>query len=510
VGGTIVIASREQQACLNLLVPECRTGGLALLPAIKQVLGGAFEVTGDLRYRPNLVAHADVVATNPFTVTYHIRPEAVWSDGQPVSARDFEFTWQVARSRAVLGAYHSDIRRIVVRGPKTVRVVFKERVADYREYFWVVLPWHALAGENIDEIWLETIDNPKTGVAIGNGPLLVRRWEEGQLTLVRNPRYWGQHRAYVDRIVYRFLPEPEHAEALRRGDVDLVTRSAAVDLRRQRPPWVAVVSPPGATWAHLELRMGTGGHPALKSPLVRRALAYGLDRRAIARTVLGRIFGQRASDSQVLDSVVFTLRSRFYKPHWAGYGRRPTEARRLLVRAGCRLGDDGVYVCGGQRLALRFVTTAGNELRKLTLDLISMQLKGIGVEVKPEFVAGNIFFNTVLDVRDFDVALFDWEVDPSLWAPRWSFVCKAEQNYTGYCRPSVTRDLLATTRMLDLGTRVRALNRIDAELAKDVPYIPLFQPPFLLAMNAKVRGVDPSSLSSASFDWETQNWWLAR
>ena len=63
--------------------------------------------------------------------------------------------------------------------------------------------------------------------------------------------------------------------------------------------------------------------------------------------------------------------------------------------------------------------------------------------------------------------------------------------------------------MLDLGTRVRALNRIDAELAKDVPYIPLFHPPFLLAMNAKVRGVDPSSLSSRSYDWQTQNWWRA-
>jgi hypothetical protein len=64
--------------------------------------------------------------------------------------------------------------------------------------------------------------------------------------------------------------------------------------------------------------------------------------------------------------------------------------------------------------------------------------------------------------------------------------------------------------MLDLGTRVRAPNRIDVELAKDVPFIPLFQPPYLVAMDAKVRGVDPSALSSRSYDWETQNWWLAR
>ena len=510
VGGTIVIASREQQACLNLLVAACRTGGLALLPAIKQVLGGAFELTGDLTYRPNLVSRAEVVAAKRFTVTYHIRPEAVWSDGRPVYARDFEFTWQVAKDRDALGAPHSMIRRVIVVGPKTVRVVFKERVPDFREFFWVVLPRHALAGENIDEVWHETIDNPTTGVSIGNGPFLVRRWEEGRLTLVRNPRYWGPHRAYVERLVYRFLTEPEFAEALRRGEVDMVTGSAALELRLRRPRWVKIMSGPGATWAHLELRMDTGGHPALKSGLVRRALAYGLDRGEIARAVLRRFFGATSADAQVLDSVVFTLRSPFYRPHWAGYHRRPMEARRLLVRAGCRLGEDGIYVCDGQRLELRFITTAGNESRKFTFDLIQSQLKGIGVEVEPEFWPGTIFFSTVLPAHKFDIALFNWEMDPSLWAPRWTFACGADQNYTGYCRGSVNRDLLATTRMLDVGPRVRALNRIDVELAKDVPVIPLFQQPFLVATNAKVRGVDPSSLSSTSYDWKTQDWWLAR
>ena len=54
----------------------------------------------------------------------------------------------------------------------------------------------------------ERIDNPKTGRPIGSGPFLVERWERGkQLTLVRNPRYWGPHAAYLDRIVIRFCKD---------------------------------------------------------------------------------------------------------------------------------------------------------------------------------------------------------------------------------------------------------------------------------------------------------------
>ena len=78
---------------------------------------------------------------------------------------------------------------------------------------------------------------PRTGVPIGSGPFLLSSWERGkQMILVRNPRYWGPHNAYLDRIVLRFcrpcplLPTPAQVLAgLRQGDVDMVaTRDPAV------------------------------------------------------------------------------------------------------------------------------------------------------------------------------------------------------------------------------------------------------------------------------------------
>lgn len=514
-GGTIVIAAQEQ-ACLNLLVTACRTGGLGLVPAIEQVLEGAFDVAPDLTYRPNLVSHVEVTRS-PFTVTYHIRPEATWSDGRPVSARDFEFTWKAVRTRPVLGAPHWLIRQVVPLDPKTVRAVFSEQVADWRAFFRVILPRHALIGENLDAVWQQSIDDPKTRRTIGSGPFLVRSWARGrELTLVRNPRYWGPHRAYVDRLVFRFVPPDGYAEALRRGEVDMIIgttaieQAAALELRQQAAPGIRVVSGSSSARQHLELRIGAGGHPALKKTLVRRALAYALDRRAIAQAVLEGLDGERAAAVKVHESVVFLINSPFYRPNWAVYRHRPAEARRLLQEAGCRLGEDGIHVCGGDRLGLRFVTTAGSERRALTLELIRSQLRRVGIEVQPEFTPAAVFFNTVLPGRKFDVALFAWIADPALWSPYWTFACQGEQNYTGYCRRSVTRDLVATTRMLDLDRRVRALRRVDVKLAKDVPVIPLYQPPHLIAMKASIRGVAAGTASSTSLAWNAEDWWLER
>ena len=82
-----------------------------------------------------------------------------------------------------------------------------------------LLPRHlAIArpqGQNLAEIWRDGITNPRTGAPIGNGPFLLSSWERGkEMILVRNPRYWGPHTAYVDRIVISFcqscplLPTP--------------------------------------------------------------------------------------------------------------------------------------------------------------------------------------------------------------------------------------------------------------------------------------------------------------
>ena len=286
----------------------------------------------------------DFTTTPPLTITYHIRPEARWSDGVPVTAHDFVFTHEARRSVSEqLINFQKEhlkvIRSVRAVDAKTVEVVLRERFALWRGLFQHVLPRHVLAGEDFSTVWLDRIHNPKTGAPIGSGPFLVQGWERGRaVTFVRNPAYWGSHSAYLGRIVLRFCREcanlgSEAIELLRRRELDLVALPPASgqDVQElRRIPAVRVLTEPGHVWEHFELRIGPGGHPALKQKAVRRALAYGIDRVAIARDLYGAIDARYPPS----DSAVFSSASVHYRPNWGAYRYRPAEARRLLEQPG--------------------------------------------------------------------------------------------------------------------------------------------------------------------------------
>ena len=366
--------------------------------------------------------------------------------------------------------------------------MLRTRHAGWRALFGNILPRHALAGEKLGSIWADGIVNPKTGRPIGSGPFLVGRWERGeQLTLVRNPRYWGR-RAYLDRLVLRFRVEgTEPVEWFRRGELDIAwgfpaAPPALAALRQERG--LRLVTPPSPSWEHFAIRVGPGGHPALKNKLVRRALAYGIDRTALVRQLFSYVPNHPSHDS-----VVIVRPSPHYRSNWSGYRHRPAEARRLLEQAGCRSGADGIYVCAGQRLSLRFVTSAGIPPRAQLISLAQAQLRQVGIEVVPTFAPPPVFLGQILPQGDFDVALFAWTGDPSGTGLDEIFGCGGTLNYTGYCQRLVTRDLDQANRILDASQQARVLNRADRQMAQDVPAPPALPDPAAL----RVPDHDPTT-----------------
>jgi peptide/nickel transport system substrate-binding protein len=484
-GGTVVVGQPygpREPTCLGPL-PQCFVSDAI----IGQVLEGAFEVAPDFTYRPNLVSHV-TVQKRPFRLTYHIRRDARWGDGTPITADDFVFTHQLLlQSEPGPNDPVRKIRNVRAVDAKTVRVFFSSSVAEWRELFHRIYPRDALVGQELKSVWQDGIVNPRSGRPTGSGPFLIERWERGrQMTLVRN-RYWRPRRPYLDRIVFRFdLPASSR--------VDVVDRAS----NRGGFSFRTIVSP-GAGWEQIAIRLGPGGHPALQSALVRRALAFGIDRTAFLRPSL---YG---SKGRLLHNGILLTNSRFYERHWDGYRYRPAEARRLLERAGCRIGSDRIYVCDGRRLSLRLASTSDFD-RGAAARAIQAQLKTIGVELELDLVGD--FFDVKLHVGDFDLALFGYgtSTDPG-WAVQ-VFGCGGQSNFAGYCNRQVTRKLLQSQVIVDQTTRMRLLNRVDALLARDVPMIPLFQRPWFLALNPQLRGVRNNPWEG--FTWNSEDWWLAR
>ena len=252
---------------------------------------------------------------------------------------------------------------------------------------------------------------------------------------------------------------------------------------------------------HLDVQLEGNAHPALRNKLVRRALAYGIDRTALVRQVWGEV----DPSARALDSAMHLAQSRYYEPNWGAYRYRPAEARRLLGQAGCRRGADGVFSCSGERLSLRFVTSPVVSSRAQVLPLIQAQLRAAGVEALPVFAAPGAFFGQILPQGAFDVALFSWANSP---AASWAGVygCGGPQNFTGYCQRLVTAHLDQADRILDDRRRARVLNRADRGLARDVPTIPLFQFVATAAYDTSMRNFVFLPWNPL---WNAENWWLA-
>ena len=138
----------------------------------------------------------------------------------------------------------------------------RERTAGWRTSVLRVLPSHALRGRDLKEIWMDGIEDPRTGAPIGSGPFLLQRYERGrQMTFVRNARYWGPHAAYLDWIIFRFcracgIPPPEDVlAALRQGDVDIAfARDPEILSELRRLPSFSVRVTPFGAVEHLALR----------------------------------------------------------------------------------------------------------------------------------------------------------------------------------------------------------------------------------------------------------------
>ena len=408
-GGTLVLDRRSPGVGVpERLLRALRRGRIPFpFMVMGMVLPGAYRLGPDLTLRPHLVSRVDVTKTPPFTLTYHIRPEARWSDGTPVSARDFVFTHQTSYSAG--SSYTRYTRRRSPRSTafaaldaRTVRVVLRSRFGGWRRLFPYVLPAHALAGADFATVWNDGIDDPRTGRPIGSGPFLVRRWDRGrEITFERNPRYW-RGRLGVSR--------PARVPFLGRtiaGD-----RGAAAGRARPRPrPPVFGRRGPGGSAA------GSGGPRASSVPgapgstsrsvsrllvirlcadkLVRRAIAHAIDKPALARAVLGEAEGRNAMS----ESAVFATTNRYYRPNWSGLRYDPAESARLLRQAGCRLGTDGIYVCAGEPLRLRAFTIGGERVPRGRLADLSEQLRRRGIELVPTYVRRRPAVQSVLAKR---------------------------------------------------------------------------------------------------------------
>lgn len=516
-GGTAIFGADQEPLTLNNLVVG---GDHAWTSAAHYpVFAGTYTVTPRFLYRPDLVTKV-VFTRRPFSVTYHIKPNAKWSDGKPITADDYIFTWKTItdkRWNIISTIGYEDIRRAtkIGRSNKIVKFTYKKTYAGWRDLFGEILPRHALNGEDINNIWKNDLDNPKTGKPVASGPFFLASWNRGSsMVFKRNERYWGP-KAYLRQIIFRFIEDSNtQVQQLRGGEVDILhpqPQIALAPLRQERN--LLVQTALGPIWEKLDFNIGRGDtrNPLLGRRFVRQAISHALNRPALVRT----LFGWLNPRFPVLNSGIIMTSSAFYKEHWGKYNFSTSRARTLMTSNGCSAGGDGIFVCGGQRASFRWTGTTGNQRRELTFEIAQAQLKSAGIEIKADFAAPGVVFGRKLPSSDFDIidyAYVSSSPDISGWDSAYG--CRtdveAQQNNMGYCNRNVDRLLKAANAELDQKKQAALTNQALALMSTDLPILPLYQLPDMLVNKRSLRNVIINPLTIGPF-WNLNQggWWKA-
>ncbi|KHN50566.1 ABC transporter substrate-binding protein [Pectobacterium fontis] len=343
--------------------------------------------------------------------TFHLRPDAKWSDGSPITADDVVFSWRRLGDPKTLSPYGSYIASMYVKnaadimaGKKapdtlgikaldshTVEVTLEHPLSYFLEMsaYHVLVPLPKAVLEKHPDNWTQV------GNFVSSGPYTLSEWVVNERIVgKRNNQYWDNAHTVINKVTY--LPISSQAAELNRyksGEIDvtgLLSPIQFASLKKEYPQEVKVSPLQGTYFYQFNTQK-----PPFNDARVRRALDLSLDKTVIAEKVMG--MGQQPAYSLVPQHAGGYI---LQNPEWAGWTQeqRNAEAKKLLADAGFN-----------EKNPLRFnllYNTSESHLR-VAIAANSMWKKNLGVEATLQ----NQEWKTMLDTirsGNYEVVRYSW------------------------------------------------------------------------------------------------------
>jgi peptide/nickel transport system substrate-binding protein len=418
-GGVAIVADDQEPPTLNPFVP----GGDDFIVSIigQAYFAGVYEIDGrTLELVPEVVTELPTTANGgvvvnedgTMTVQYTIRDEAVWDDGVPISGDDFAFTLETLQNPDTNAGYKiDDVYESIEAfeaGPKTFSFTLNQPTILHEQLFRVLIPKHAVEGSDFLVDW-----NDKMWPS--GGPFVFTSWDKGDSIIVeRNDNYWktdsetGQQLPYLDVIEFRFLPETESiVRAFKVREVDVIQplpNPETIDqLVALESEGVRVDLPTGPVWEHINFQFGPGrlemNESSLNSKLdYRRAVAYLIDRDAIARVV--------SEYTDPLPSYVNAYSPTLSHQAWDRYPYDPEKARELLKKI-----KDEERI---ETITAVYNTTGNGDVQIRIGEALAPMFEAVGIEYELELQDSQLFFGETFDSGTWDIGEWPWVGSPGL------------------------------------------------------------------------------------------------
>jgi oligopeptide transport system substrate-binding protein len=406
---------------------------------------------------------------------FHLRPDARWSDGDPVVAGDFVAAWRRLVDPATASQYAQMLEAVgnasaIIAGREPARglaveavgtSVLKVRLERPTAYFPALLSHPSTFPVHRPTLSARAADFARPGTAVTNGAFVPVEWQVGAFVLARrNSRYWNDEVTAIDAVRYLHIADPTTELArFRAGELDVTYTLPPGQLAR----WSA------ATGLHTGPQLGVyyyglavDKQPFADAQALRRALTMAIDREILARKVLGD--GEIPAYGWVPPGVAGYEPQRYEWSAWPAE-RRLAEARRLYAKAG---------YSADRPLAFELSYNKSPLHDRIAIVVAAMWKQWLGVQVTLRAEEFRVLKQTI-DARQVEVFRGSWIAD---YNDAYSFLQVLRGgfgiNLPRYQSREYDRLLDVAGSVTDPDGRAASLAAAERQALADAPVIPLF------------------------------------
>ncbi len=505
-GGTIIYDMRQEG---SHLVPAFSSFSTVIEPTVA-FFNGLTRPGPELEPEPDLAESWDANEDGTF-YTFHLREGVTFHDGQPFTANDVKFTWELIAHPANVSAaqlysflstiqgaeaFHAgeaeEITGIKVVDDLTLKVTLDSTWAPFltigsNQY---IVPKHILGEVPVGEI----LEHEYARHPIGTGPFRFVAWQAGDSYIGEAFEDYYEGRPAADQLVMRVVNLDDNGTitALRSGELNGTQLSLAALDAIEGDPSIQVRQNPGRQNRYIEFNLAK---PLFQDLRVRKALSYGLDRQAIVDAVW---LGQAT-----IYNSPFPYHWEVTKQDTTMFDNDPEQAARLLDEAGWTMGDDGVREKDGEALSF----TMHTQSQDFPI-VVQQQWKEIGVDAQVEYLDFPTLQSQFYTTGEFDaVAMwvpYSLYPDPHYALPGYFL---SANNRNSYHNPESDKLIMAAASTVDPEERKRLYYEWQEVIAHDVPHLWIGNPDEVVVYSA---GLVVPERESAYLAWrEIADWYWA-
>lgn len=411
-------------------------------------------------------------------VTFTIRQNVKWNDGQPFTADDVAFTFNTMKQYPAAdgGGVWTYLKDVTASDASTVVMTFQKAyppsLVTIAGHVYII-PKHVFASVGDPTKYLT--DKP-----VGTGPFMLTRYVTDLAVYDKNPNYWQADKVKVDELRY-----PEYKDnatlqlALPKGDVDwagyfsptlqqdFLAKDSANNHAFMDPINLYSICPNQKD----SLLGGQAGLP------VRLALSYALDRNAIAAQATAGLEPPGSLTGLVLPTANDWLASQY-----SGLSTTAdtAKAEKFLTDAGFTKGSDGIYQKDGKRLSFTLRSVDSYSDWNAAAKLVADQAKAVGIEIKNVTVGENDYYTLRTDGKyDYQLMFCGMVGGPTPYYLYNQYLNSAQIgqgkfNFMAWNDPTTDQLLNQYASTTDEATQKQAIAGIQKTFVENQPFIPLW------------------------------------